>query len=175
MTPEVADPVDPVIDAVLDLRAAGPHGRRPDPDSDRARDHLQNLSDGVRRLVGPAARDAELLRRGPIYWADEGLRGKYGDEWGRDLLEWRASGTRHRGYLVYDDDERDGRNAGSDVTAVWRPAAVPGFEGDIVSGSEKLNQDLPGSRPGGRPDPARARKMWVAGRAAGPGWAAFGR
>ena len=164
MTPEVADRVDPVIDAVLDLRAAGSHGRR--PDLDRARDHLQNLLDGVRRLSGPAARDAELLRRGLIYWADEVLQGKYGDEWGRDLLEWRAYGTRDRGYLFYYDYERDGRNAGPDVTEVWHLAAVLGFEGDIVLGFEKLNQDLPGSRPGERPDPARARKKWVAGLAA---------
>ena len=155
--------MDPVIDAVLDLRTAGRRGRR--PDLDRERDRLHDLLEGVRRLTGPAARDAELIRRGLTYWADEVLQAGYGDDWGRDLLEWRAYGTRDRGYLFYYDFEREGRHAGPDVAEVWHRAASLGFRGDVALAFEKLNQPLPGARPDQRPDPAGAREAWVRGLA----------
>ena len=163
MSPDVADRVDPVIDAVLDLRTAGRRGRR--PDLDRERDRLHDLLEGVRRLTGPAARDAELIRRGLTYWADELLEAAYGDEWGRDPLERRAYGTRDRGYLFYEDFEGEGLRAGPDVAEVWHRAASLGFRGDVALAFEKLDRPLPGARPDGRPDPDEAREAWVRGLA----------
>lgn len=159
MTPEVADRVEPILSAVLALRAAGHHGRR--PDLDRERDRLHDMLDGVRTLAGPAARDADLIRRCLTYWSDEALQAKYGDDWGRDLLEWRSYGTRDRGYRFYYDFERDGRHAGADAAEVWYLASSLGFQGDILLAFEKLGREPPGLRPDERPDARRAREAWV--------------
>jgi hypothetical protein len=92
-----------------------------------------------------------------VYWADEVLTARV-PEWQNHVLELDCYEDRNRAWKFYVEAEKNLPTAGAGCAELFYLAVVLGFRGDIISAfRHELGKDLPG----GRTDPAEARRAWA--------------
>jgi len=100
----------------------------------------------------------EAFRRILVYWADEVLTVHTSGEWQEYVLEYVFYRERNRAWKFYTEAETNIPAGNSELSEVVYLALVLGFEGDIEDAFRNhLSQPLPG----GRSDPAEARRYWA--------------
>jgi type VI protein secretion system component VasF len=100
----------------------------------------------------------EAFRRILVYWADEVLTVHTSGEWQEYVLEYGFYRERNRAWKFYTEAETNIPAGNSELSEVVYLALVLGFEGDIEDAFRNhLSQPLPG----GRSDPAEARRYWA--------------
>ncbi len=159
MTPEFAQPVSRVFDAVLDLVDRIERHERPDLGEEKKliRMDLDALSSMASNKPGQRSEDFELVRRALIYWVDEVLTLAQA-EWKDMTLEFDYFGEKNRAWRFFEYGERAARVSSSDVIETWYLCLVLGFEGDIGEAfREHLHQPLPG----GSSTSSAARHAWA--------------
>ena len=159
MTPEFAQPVNRVFDAVLDLVDRIEHHERPDLNEEKKliRMDLDALTAGATNQPGQRTEDLDLARRALLYWVDEVLT-QADAEWKDITLEFDYYGEKNRAWRFYEYGERAARSSAPDIIETWYLCLVLGFEGDIGEAfREHLNQPLPG----GAKTSAEARTAWA--------------
>lgn len=99
----------------------------------------------------------QSLKKVLIYWADEVLTSHI-PVWENYVLEQEYFGEKNRAWKFYVEAEQS-IPTGSPATAeLFYLATVLGFNGDIEGAFKyELSQELPG----GKPDPAEARRYWA--------------
>lgn len=160
MTPEFAQPVNRIFDAVLDLVDRIERHERPDLVEEKTliRMDLDALTAMASNRPGQRLEDFELVRRALIYWIDEVLT--IADaEWKSMTLEFDYFGEKNRAWRFYEYGERGARVSSSDVIETWYLCLVLGFEGDI---GEAFREHLHMPMPGGAISSADARQNWAA-------------
>ena len=159
MTPEFAQPVNRIFDAVLDLVDRIERHERPDLNEEKKliRMDLDALTAGATHQPGQRVEDFELVRRALLYWVDEVLTAANA-EWKDITLEFDYFAEKNRAWRFYEYGERAARASSSDVIETWYLCLVLGFEGDIGEAfREHLHQPLPG----GASNSAEARRAWA--------------
>ena len=159
MTPEFAQPVNRIFDAVLDLVDRIERHERPELGEEKKliRMDLDALTASASNKPGQRAEDFELVRRALIYWVDEALTFATA-EWKDMTLEFDYFAEKNRAWRFYEYGERAARTSSSDVIEAWYLCLVLGFEGDIGEAfREHLHQPLPG----GAGTSAEARQAWA--------------
>jgi type VI protein secretion system component VasF len=159
MTPEFAQPVNRIFDAVLDLVDRIERHERPDLSEEKKliRMDLDALTAGATHKPGQRVEDFELARRALLYWVDEVLTSANA-EWKDITLEFDYFAEKNRAWRFYEYGERAARASSSDVIETWYLCLVLGFEGDIGEAfREHLHQPLPG----GASNSAEARRAWA--------------
>lgn len=159
MTPEFAQPVNRIFDAVLDLIDRIEHHERPDLYEEKKliRMDLDSLTARASNLPGQRFEDFELVRRLLIYWVDEVLT-MANPEWKDITLEFDYFAEKNRAWRFYEYGERAARGSSSDVIETLYLCLVLGFEGDIGEAfREHLHQPLPG----GATNSNEARRAWA--------------
>ena len=159
MTPEFAQPVNKIFDAVLDLVDRIDRHEQPDLNEEKKliRMDLDALTAGASHKPGQRAEDFELVRRALLYWVDEVLT-VANAEWKDITLEFDYFAEKNRAWRFFEFGERAARSSSSDVIETWYLCLVLGFEGDIGEAfREHLHQPLPG----GASTSAEARKAWA--------------
>ena len=160
MTPEFAQPVNRIFDAVLDLVDRIERHERPDLGEEKTliRMDLDALVSLSTSKPGQRSDEHELARRALIYWVDEVLTTAQAD-WKDMTLEFDYFAEKNRAWRFYEYGERSARTSSSDVIETWYLCLVLGFEGDIGEAfREHLHQPLPG----GSSTSNEARKAWAA-------------
>ena len=160
MTPEFAQPVNRIFDAVLDLVDRIERHERPDLGEEKTliRMDLDALTASASNKPGQKREDLELVRRALIYWVDEVLTIAQAD-WKDMTLEFDYFAEKNRAWRFYEHGERSARVSTSDVIETWYLCLVLGFEGDIGEAfREHLHQPLPG----GTSTSGEARQAWAA-------------
>ena len=159
MTPEFAQPVNRVFDAVLDLVDRIERRERPDLNEEKKliRMDLDALTGSASNQ--PAARrdDLELAKRGLIYWVDEVLT-LADPDWKDITLEFDYFAEKNRAWRFYEHGERAARSSSADVVEAWYLCLVLGFEGDI---GEAFREHLHQPMPGGANSSTEARQAWA--------------
>ncbi len=159
MTPEFAQPVNRVLDAVLELVDRIERHERPDLVEEKKliRMDLDALNSSSSKGSGQRSEDFDLARRALIYWVDEVLTMAQAD-WKDMTLEFDYFAEKNRAWRFYEYGERAARSSSSDVIETWYLCLVLGFEGDIGEAfREHLHQPLPG----GSSNSAEARQAWA--------------
>jgi type VI protein secretion system component VasF len=159
MTPEFAQPVNRIFDAVLDLVDRIERHERPDLGEEKTliRMDLDALTAMASNRPGQRVEDLELVRRALIYWVDEVLTIAQAD-WKDMTLEFDYFAEKNRAWRFYEYGERSARVSTSDVIETWYLCLVLGFEGDIGEAfREHLHQPLPG----GTNSSGDARQAWA--------------
>lgn len=159
MTPEFAEPVNRIFDAVLDLIDRIERHEQPDLNEEKKliRMDLDALTAGAGQRAGTRGEDLELARRALIYWVDEVLT-VANAEWKDITLEFDYFAEKNRAWRFYEYGERVARANSSDVIETWYLCLVLGFEGDIGEAfREHLHQPLPG----GAGNSTEARHAWA--------------
>ena len=159
MTPEFAQPVNRVFDAVLDLVDRIERHERPDLSEEKKliRMDLDALTSGASNKPGQRSEDFELVRRALVYWVDEVLTMSQAD-WKDMTLEFDYFAEKNRAWRFFEYGERAARVSSSDVIETWYLCLVLGFEGDIGEAfREHLHQPLPG----GANNSSEARQAWA--------------
>ena len=159
MTPEFAQPVNRIFDAVLDLLDRIERHERPDLNEEKKliRMDLDALTARTAHPTGHSLEELELARRALIYWVDEVLT-TANAEWKDITLEFDYFAEKNRAWRFYEYGERVARANSSDVIETWYLCLVLGFEGDIGEAfREHLHQPLPG----GTSNSTAARQAWA--------------
>lgn len=159
MTPEFAQPVNRIFDAVLDLVDRIERREHPDLNEEKKliRMDLDALTGAASSQPGQRREDFELARRALLYWVDEVLTAADA-EWKDITLEFDYFAEKNRAWRFYEYGERAARSSSSDVIEVWYLCLVLGFEGDIGEAfREHLHQPLPG----GVSTSGEARHAWA--------------
>lgn len=160
MTPEFAQPVNRIFDAVLDLLDRIERHERLDLIQEKTliRMDLDALTAMASNKPGQRLEDFELVRRALIYWVDEVLT-RADVEWKNMTLEFDYFAERNRAWRFYEYGERGARVSSSDVIETWYLCLVLGFEGDI---GEAFREHLHLPLPGGAKSSGDARQAWAA-------------
>lgn len=160
MTPEFAQPVNKIFDAVLDLVDRIERHEQPDLIQEKTliRQDLDELVARASGIPGQKRESFELAQRALIYWVDEILTNAT-TEWKDITLEFDYFTEKNRAWRFYEYGEREARVSSSDVIETWYLCLVLGFEGDIGEAfRDHLHQGLPGNAGSS----AKARENWAA-------------
>ncbi|QDT55789.1 hypothetical protein Pan44_38370 [Caulifigura coniformis] len=159
MTPEFAQSVNRVFDAVLDLVDRIERRERPDLNEEKKliRMDLDALTGASANQSSARREDLELARRGLIYWVDEVLT-MADPEWKDITLEFDYFAEKNRAWRFYEFGERAARSSSPDVVEAWYLCLVLGFEGDI---GEAFREHLHQPMPGGAANSTEARQAWA--------------
>lgn len=159
MTPEFAQSVNRVFDAVLDLVDRIERRERPDLNEEKKliRMDLDALTGSAANQSSAKREDLELAKRGLIYWVDEVLT-TADPEWKDITLEFDYFAEKNRAWRFYEYGERAARSSSADVVEAWYLCLVLGFEGDI---GEAFREHLHQPMPGGASNSAEARQAWA--------------
>lgn len=159
MTPEFAQPVNRIFDAVLDLIDRIERRERPDLNEEKKLIRMDLDALMARNAQGSAKsiEELDLTRRALIYWVDEVLT-MADAEWKDITLEFDYFGEKNRAWRFYEYGERVARANSSDVIETWYLCLVLGFEGDI---GEAFREHLHQVLPGGTSNSTSARQAWA--------------
>ena len=126
--------------------------------SKRLKDDLKQMDAKVASgLADLSPGDWQTIKRMLVYWADEVLTARV-PEWQNHVLELDCYEDRNRAWKFYVEAEKNLPTAGPGCAELFYLAVVLGFRGDIISAfRHELGKDLPG----GRTDPAEARRAWA--------------